>query len=327
MTPQTGGDPMKILITGANGFVGGYLAALLHESGDEVSLTDLAPARSTGPAAGGLDLPYRSCDLTSGKQAEDLIAASTPDAIVHLAAQSSTAVSFSDPVKTFEVNVIGTLNLLEAAKTQIPEARILLTGSSDEYGVRDRSEMPLSEDAPIEPASPYAASKAAQGTMALQYHRSFGSRVIVTRSFSHTGPGQAGRFVLPSFARQCAAVAAGAAPPAIKTGDLSVERDFLDVRDVVRAYAALLKKGKAGVTYNGCSGESLRLGQALELLIAMTGIEITVETDPSLLRPADVPVLIGDNSRLKEDTGWSREIGVDEMLGDLYEWWLDRGLA
>lgn len=315
---------MKILITGANGFVGGYLAALLHESGDEVSLTDLAAARATGPAVAGLDLPYSSCDLTSPERVESLLAAASPDAIVHLAAQSSAALSFKDPRKTFEVNVIGTLNLLEGAKRKVPEAAILLTGSSDEYGIRDRSEMPLSEDAPIEPASPYAASKAAQGTMALQYHRSFGSRVIMTRSFSHTGPGQAGRFVLPSFARQCADVAAGAAPPVIKTGDLSVERDFLDVRDVVRAYAALLRKGKAGATYNVCSGESLRLGHALESLIAMTGVGISVETDPSLLRPVDVPVLIGDNSRLKEDTGWSRETGVDRMLGDLYEWWLDR---
>jgi GDP-4-dehydro-6-deoxy-D-mannose reductase len=155
----------------------------------------------------------------------------------------------------------------------------------------------------------------------MQYYRAFGSRVVLSRSFSHTGPGQRETFVLPSFARQCARIKAGLDAPEIRTGDTGVTRDFLDVRDVVRAYRLLMEKGEEGRTYNVSSGEGLVLGEALAMLMAAAGIEARVTRDPALERPADVRVLVGDNARLRADTGWKREISAERMLDDLYGWW------
>jgi GDP-4-dehydro-6-deoxy-D-mannose reductase len=155
----------------------------------------------------------------------------------------------------------------------------------------------------------------------MQYNRAFGLEIIATRSFNHTGPGQTPVFVLPAFAKQCAEIKIGAREPVLRTGNLEVTRDFLDVRDVVEAYVMLADKGEPGATYNVCSGEGLALSSALESLVAMTGREVTVETDPDLLRPADVPVLTGDNARLVEKCGWSAAIGKDKMLEDLFAWW------
>ena len=324
MTSKTHSDPVTVLVTGANGFVGGWLAARLARSGHDVRLTDLqqGPAASTDRA--GEDLSYTGCDLTDRGEVVALLERTAPDWIAHLAAQSSAALSFMDPLATFEVNLTGTLNLLEAARNTCPRARILLTGSCEEYGRRSPGEMPLAEDSPLEPVSPYAASKVAQEAVALQYHRAFGSRVILTRSFSHTGPGQTDRFVLPSFARQCAREALGRGEGVIRTGDLEVVRDFLDVRDVVGAYERLLAAGAEGAAYNVCRGEGLKLGEALSALRGMAGGEIRVETDPELLRPVDVPVLIGDNSKLTADTGWRPEMTATGMLEALYRWWLGK---
>ena len=181
--------------------------------------------------------------------------------------------------------------------------------------------MPLRETSPIEPVSPYAASKAAQNVLAMQYHRAFGIEVIATRSFSHTGPGQTTVFVLPSFAKQCAEIKAGLREPVMNTGNLEVARDFLDVRDVVEAYILLAGKGTPGSTYNVCSGSGLELKKAVELLTGLTGVKVKVEPDPRLFRPADVPVLTGDNGRLVRDCGWSAAIGRERMLADLFAWW------
>lgn len=330
---------MKALVTGASGFVGGYLVSRLVTGGAEVLGLDAVVSRTIdgkgpGEASGsfeidGQTLPpefpgkgaeIKQCDLLDADAVEQAVSDWSPDVIFHLAAQSSAARSFKDPVGTMRTNVMGTLNLLEAVRRG-EKARIIMTGSAEEYGKRDACEMPLLESSPLEPVSPYAASKAAQNLLAMQYHRAFGIEVIATRSFSHTGPGQTTVFVLPSFAKQCAEIKAGLKEPVLRTGNLEVARDFLDVRDVVEAYLLLAKKGTPGATYNVCSGSGLALTDAVEQLTAMTGVEVSVEPDPERFRPADVPVLTGDNGRLVEDCGWSATIGRGKMLNDLFVWW------
>lgn len=315
---------MRALVTGAAGFVGGYLAAALAGEGAESLGIDAAPAG--GHPARPPGFPVERCDLLDARAVEQVLSRHRPEAIFHLAAQSSAARSFEDPRGTFEANVTATVVLLEAVRRIVPGARVLLTGSCEEYGRRSPEEMPLGEESPVEPVSPYAASKAAQNLLALQYHRACGLDVVLTRSFSHTGPGQTDVFVLPSFARQCAAIAAGGGG-VIRTGALDVTRDFLDVRDVANAYAAIARRGRTGTVYNVCSGEGLRLSDALDRLIGLAGGGIGIETDPGLLRPADVPVLVGDNSRLRADCGWEPRIDSGRMLRDLFEWWKGREAA
>jgi GDP-4-dehydro-6-deoxy-D-mannose reductase len=332
---------MKAIVTGASGFVGGYLVSRLVAGGAEVlGLDAVVPKRNKTPDSGdvpdfgsfevdGQMLPpefpgkgaeIRQCDLLDTGAVEESVSDWSPDVIFHLAAQSSAARSFKDPAGTMRTNVMGTLNLLEAVR-RAGKARVIITGSAEEYGKRDSCEMPLLESSPLEPVSPYAVSKAAQNLLAMQYHRAFGIEVVATRSFSHTGPGQTTVFVLPSFASQCAEIKAGLREPVLHTGNLEVARDFLDVRDVVEAYIMLAEKGTPGATYNVCSGTSLVLTDAVEQLTAMTGVKVSVEPDPERFRPADVPVLTGDNGRLIEDCGWSATIERDKMLSDLFVWW------
>ncbi len=322
---------MKVMVTGAYGFVGGYLAAKLVEEGHEVLGVDLAAgspeagyAGDDGPAYRGsypAGAEYARCDLLDGETVEDIVARWKPERIFHLAAQSSASRSFEQPRLTMESNVIATVNLLEAVRKSAGDARVLVTGSCEEYGNRSPGEMPLDEKTPIEPVSPYASSKASQEIVAMQYHRAFSLNVLLTRSFSHTGPGQTDRFVLPSFARQCAMAAAGKTEPVIRTGNIGVVRDFLDVRDVCDAYVSLAEKGRAGDVYNVCSGKGLKLSDALETMIRIVKTDIRVETDPKLLRPVDVPVLIGDNGKLKRETKWNPAIPTEKMLYDLLSWW------
>ena len=315
---------MRAMVTGANGFVGRYLLGELSGAGYDLLAVDLASSEQVDPGEFPADTVYKRCDLRDAVLVNELLEEWGPGYIFHLAARSSAAKSFDDPAGTFQANLIGTLNLLEADRRTGLEAKIMLTGSSEEYGVRGPGEMPLSEESPIEPVSPYAASKAAQNLLAMQYFRTFGSNVMMTRSFSHTGPGQTDIFVLPSFARQCAMISAGEKDPVISTGNLDVERDFLDVRDVVRAYRLLIEKGRKGQIYNVCSGSGLILRNALERMILAAGVEVEIRTDPDLLRPVDIPVMIGDNLKLRDDTGWRPEISVDRMLTDLVSWWLEK---
>jgi GDP-4-dehydro-6-deoxy-D-mannose reductase len=324
---------MRAIVTGASGFVGDYLVARLVSEGAEVlGLDSRIPDGNKGRGRyeiNGRILPppfpeeraeIISCDLLDADAVGKAVSNWKPDLIFHLAAQSSAARSFEDPGGTMLTNVVGTLNLLEAVR-RVKDTRIVVAGSAEEYGRRAAEEMPVRETAPIEPVSPYAASKAAQNTLVMQYHRAFGVEVMATRSFSHTGPGQTTNFVLPAFARQCAEIKAGLRDPLLRTGNLEVTRDFLDVRDVVEAYLSIAADGIPGTTYNVCSGIGLELSDALDLLIGMTEIEIDVATDPELLRPADVPILIGDNGRLENDCSWSASIETSRMLSDLYKWW------
>jgi GDP-4-dehydro-6-deoxy-D-mannose reductase len=319
---------MRSLVTGASGFVGAYLVKELAAAGHEVIATDLV---SSSGLPGGI--AYLPCDLLDAGAVRTLVADVRPDYLFHLAAQSSAARSFEEPGPTLETNVLGTLNVLESvrslpracpgAKTRSGKVRVLSVGSCEEYGRRPRSAMPLGEGSPIEPVSPYAVSKAAQTMLALQYGRSFEIDIVATRSFGHTGPGQPVRFVLPSFARQCAEIRAGKREPVVKVGNLDVVRDFLDVRDVVRAYRMIAEDATEQGVYNVCSGSALELRDALDFFVRASGVPVRIEEDPSLVRPADIAVLVGDNTRLRLSCGWKREHSTEAMLGALFEYWED----
>jgi GDP-4-dehydro-6-deoxy-D-mannose reductase len=317
---------MRVLITGAGGFVGRHLVRELDEAGYDILATDIAGLEEDSDEAFPERVAFRRLDLGDMEGTRTLLEECAPQAVFHLAAQSSAGRSFEEPRETLETNIFGTFNLLEAVRESMGETppRFLSVGSCEEYGRRGPEEMPLTERSPVEPVSPYAVSKAAQSMLVLQYHSSYGIECMVTRSFSHTGPGQTVRFVLPAFAKQCAAIKAGSSEPLIKVGNLDVTRDFLDVRDVVRAYRLIVEKGRPGMVYNVCRGEGLSLGDALRALGKMTDRPISTVNDPALLRPVDVPLLIGDNGRLREHTGWAPSISNERMLEDLFEYWEER---
>lgn len=312
---------------------------MLHEleaAGYDMFATDLWESPTLeGARTGSKEHPesfpertvYRKCDLRDSAGVAELVEEFKPDLLFHLAAQSSAAESFEDPAGTLEANVFGTLNILEALRRGAVGSRMISVGSSDEYGVRSPGEMPLVESSPLEPVSPYAVSKLVQGMLCLQYWRSYGLQCIVTRSFSHTGPGQSDRFVLPSWGRQCAEIKAGLRENVLKVGNIDIVRDFLDVRDVVRAYRLIGEKGKSGGVYNVCSGEGLELRQALETMIGHIRMDVRIERDPALFRPADAPVLVGSSDRIRRETGWEPRISRKRLFSDLMEYWEARVIS
>lgn len=305
----------RILVTGARGFVGPHLLRHLDALGHEVWGTD----RPETPAPG----PHRACDLTQAEAVRELVHDLHPDAVVHLASVSSVARSFAAPQQTLANNLLSACNLFEALRPR-PTTRVLVIGSAEQYGLVQADELPLREEQPFRPSSPYAVSKVAQEFLALQYHTSHGLDVVLARSFNHSGPGQSDDFVLPAVAKQIAAAEAGASPPVVRVGNLEVRRDFLDVRDVVRAYALLLEHGEAGRAYNVCRGRADSLQSLVAALMQQSRLPLRLEVDPTRLRPADLPTLVGDSSRLRQRTGWEAEIPMERTLADVLDDWRRR---
>jgi GDP-4-dehydro-6-deoxy-D-mannose reductase len=251
------------------------------------------------------------------------VAAARPDAVVHLAGQSSAAISFERPVETYRTNAVGTWMLLEAVRVHAPGGRVLVVGSGEAYGPQPEGSR-VAEDAPFRPVSPYALSKAAADALADSFARRHGVAVIRTRSFGHTGPGQSPTFAIPSFARQIAAIEAGRAQPVLRVGNLAVTRDLTDVRDVVAAYLALLERGLPGRAYNVCRGAGVRLDEVVRRLVERAKVPLQVEVDPSRVRPADLPWLVGEPRAIERDTGWSAGTPLDRTLDDVLDDWRRR---
>lgn len=289
---------MRILVTGSRGFVGTWLCRHLEDSGDEVSeLPKYLDVRDTGGLA-------------------DALVDAAPEAVCHLAAQANVAASWRDPVETFSVNAIGTLNLCVAAVALPRKPRVLLVSTSEVYGRVPPEHMPVTEEEPFAPVNPYAASKVAAEMAGLQAWLGQGLEVVRARAFNHTGPGQLEGFVAPDLAHQVVRAARGELD-CISTGNISVKRDLSDVRDVVRAYRLLLVHGKPGEAYNVCTGEAVAISTLLSRLMELAGVDVPVRADPARYRPADVPEHVGDPGRLKALTGWRPEISLDQTLSDL----------
>ena len=307
----------KVLITGAQGFVGRHLTTHLEAAGDQVVGVDRLPDPS-----GAND----GVDITDAEAIRKLIADLEPRAIYHLAGWADVGGSWKAPVEAFRANAEGTLNVLSAA-AECGVERVLAVSSADVYGKVDPSELPLTEDSPLRPASPYAASKVAADYLGLQAWLGNGLPVLRVRAFNHLGPGQTDKFVAPAIASRIARAERAGSPDVLPIGDLSARRDFTDVRDVVRAYRLLMEHGEPGEVYNVCSGVDLAVQDLADQLLAQARIPLRFETDPALLRPVEVPVLRGSYDRLHQATGWKPEIPISQTLTDLLEDWRTRVAA
>jgi GDP-4-dehydro-6-deoxy-D-mannose reductase len=312
---------VRLLVTGAGGFVGGHLLNHLRAERPEAEVHGVVLPGGTASWRPPAGVRVVEADLEDPAAAAAAVEQCRPDRIVHLAGQASVHRSWADPGGTLRTNVLGIVHVLDAVRRIGLRPAVLVVGSADEYGPAPASEQPLRETAPLRPASPYAVSKVAQAALANLYGPAGGLRVVVTRTFPHTGPGRGETFAESSFARQIAEIEAGRREPVVEVGNLEAVRDFADVRDVVRAYTLLLEKGAAGEAYNVCTGRGRRIGEVLEMLLAATTVRIEVRVDPRRLRPADVPVLVGDPAKLVAATGWQPRIPLDETLRELLDGW------
>ena len=289
---------MKLLLTGANGFVGRYVQAALP----------------CVPLPDGLDLRDRAA-LTAA------VAAIQPDAVLHLAAQSFVPAAFENPRETFDINLAGTLNLLEALQAAEFRGRMLFVGSGDTYGQVSEAALPVREDHPLRPRNPYAVSKVAAEALCYQWSQTSGFEIVMVRPFNHIGPGQSPRFAIADFARQVTEIRLGRRAPALQVGDIDVTRDFTDVRDVVRAYGLLLERGRNGAVYNVCSGREYDIRDLLQRLIALAGVDARIEQDPARRRRAEQRRMVARFEALHRDTGWQPAISMEESLQDLLNDW------
>lgn len=308
----------RALITGAGGFVGKHLLTYLAH----ITNWQLFGNAHTRPD--GLDLPrleWLACDLTSREQVDEAVAHIKPDYVVHLAAQSNVQRAFADPEATLVNNMVSQLNLLDALRKHSPSARIMIACSSEQYGLVHPEDIPIDEDTPFRPNNPYAVSKIAQDALALQYFLSYRQHTIRVRAFNHIGPGQSDAFVTAAFAKQVAMIEAGKQEPIISVGNLEAERDFSDVRDMVRAYHLAITKGEAGDVYNIGSGKGYAIQWVLDTLCRMSTVDVDVRQDPARMRPSDIPVMVCDPTMFRARTGWQPEIPIEQTLKDILDYW------
>jgi GDP-4-dehydro-6-deoxy-D-mannose reductase len=315
---------VKVLITGVAGFVGGHMTEFLGAEEPQVEVWGLdrpMGAALTGLPAGARGLPV---DLEDPDAVTAAIAQVEPDRVIHLAGQSSVGSSWTDPGATLRTNVLGLVHVLDALVKRSLSTRVLVVGSAEEYGLASAEEPPFRETDPLRPNSPYAVSKAAQGLLALEYAAPDGLSVVLTRTFPHTGPRRGEAFAESSFARQIVEIETGRRQPVLEVGNLDAVRDFSDVRDVVRAYWALLNHGESGQAYNVCCGSGVRIRDMLQKLIDLSGVAVEVRVDPKKLRPSDIPVLVGNNEKLRQATSWTPRFPLEATLADLLQYWRER---
>jgi GDP-4-dehydro-6-deoxy-D-mannose reductase len=288
---------MRALVTGASGFVGRHLVAHLRAEGDDVAACD----RSTD-----------GVDIVDREALHALVTRHQPEVVYHLAARTHVGESWADPTAVLRTNVEGTANVLDAARAA-GARRVLVVGSAEEYGRVDPADLPLTEDAPLRPTTPYGASKVAASYLALQAHLASGLETVRLRPFNHTGPGQPPRFVVPALAQRIARAEA-AGDDEVRVGSLDPVRDLTDVRDVVRAYRLAASHAEAGAVYNVCSGRGITIAEIAETLVGRAHRPLHLVVDPELVRPVEVPRLVGDATRLRAATGWEPQIPLGETL-------------
>lgn len=311
---------MRALITGIGGFVGRHLLQHLQDEGDEVS----GIARSSDSEGLLPEVRVSQTDLTDRAAVERFVRETRPEAVYHLAAQSSPAESLHDPWATVGNNLLSQMTLLEALLSAGLRPRVLIVGSSDEYGPLRPEDVPTHEDVPLRPVTPYAVSKVGQDVMGFQYFAQHGLPTVRVRPFNHTGPGHDARFVVPSFARQLAEIEAGLREPVLRVGNLGAERDFTDARDMVRAYRLALVQGEPGDVYNLGRGRSVRIADTVAELVELSRVDVEIRVEPSLFRPTDVPRQEADTRKFTNLTGWEPRIAWHTTLSDTLEYWREK---
>ena len=305
----------KVLIFGAGGFVGSYLSREFLEHGYAVVGSDKATRRKLPP-----EVAFHPADLLNAEEVESLVNAVTPDVVINLAAISSVGASWGIPQTTIEVNVVGALNILEAARKAEKKPRILFVGSSEEYVITEQA---INEETELNASNPYGISKVTQENFAALYRAHYGLQVYCVRPFNHTGVGQRDSFVLPSFCKQVAAIEKSGQPGTIQVGNLNIERDFSHVKDIVRAYRMIVEQDDCRAIYNVGSGTAYNLTELLRYITKLSHQSISIEVDPARFRPSDQPRICCDHSRITEELGWTPEYSVYDALKEMYDAFLN----
>ena len=316
---------MKVLITGITGFVGSHLAEfLLRKSNIEVYAIKRWRSNTENLEGFKDQIKLFECDIRDASSVRRVVSEILPDMIFHLAAQTFVPTSWHAPTETLTTNIIGELNLLEAVRESKINPKIHIAGSSEEYGLVSPQEIPIKETNCLRPLSSYGVSKVAQDLLGFQYYHSYKLNIVRTRGFNHTGPRRGEVFVTSTFAKQIVSIEKGIQEPVVYVGNLEAVRDFTDVRDMVRAYVLSLEKCQIGEVYNICSGKGYKILDILEILLGFCKVKVNVKKDRNRMRPSDVPILIGDNSKFKEETGWEPKISFEKTLRDLLDYWRRR---
>jgi len=314
----------KAFVTGIAGFVGSHLAELLLSKGFEVyGLVRPRTRRDyIEPIMNKLHLD--DADILDSHSLYATISRIKPDYIFHLAAQSYVPTSWISPSVTLEANIVGSANLFEAVKQTGIDPVIQIACSSEEYGLVHPDELPIKETNPLRPLSPYAVSKLAMDYLGYQYFQSYKVRIVRTRGFNHTGPRRGDTFAESTFAKQIALIEKKKQEPVIHVGNLEASRDYTDVRDMVKGYLLSVEKCDPGDVYNICTGSAIKIGDMLKLLLSFSKVKVDIKEDPARMRPSDVPVLLGDNSKFVAKTGWKPEIPFEKTMEDLLNYWRER---
>ena len=313
----------RILITGITGFIGSWLAEYLLNEHD---VYGIARWRSKTENIDHIidKLHIVNADIRDGYSIQSVLQEVKPEYIFHLAAQSFVKESWNSPLETLGTNVLGTANILEAIIQVTSNATLVIAGSSEEYGMVYPSEIPIKETNPLRPMSPYGVSKVAVDKLGCLYFMSYGMKIIVVRPFNTSGPRRGEVFATSNFAKQIAEIEAGKKEPVIYVGNLEAQRDWSDVRDMVRAYWLVATKCKPGEVYNICRGKAWKISKMLDILLSFSSVPITVEQDPNRLRPSDVPILLGSAEKFKTITDWKSEIPFSRTLCDLLNYWREK---
>ena len=315
----------RVLVTGVTGFAGSHLVDYLLTRNDcEIYGIQRWRSRTENIAHLQGKMTLLECDLRDASSTRDVLEKVRPEYIFHLAAQSFVPTSWNAPTESLVTNVIGQVNIFEAVRRLNLKCRIQLACSSEEYGMVFPDEVPIRETNPLRPLSPYAVSKVAQDMLGYQYWMSWQVDNVRTRGFNHEGPRRGPVFVASDFAKQIADIEKGRKAPVLHVGNLEAKRDFTDVRDMVRAYTLALEKCEPGEAYNICTGTAWSIRKVLDHLLGMTQVKIEVRQDPARLRPSDVPILLGDNSKFVKATGWQPTIAFEQTLRDMLEYWRAR---
>lgn len=307
----------KALIIGAAGFVGNYL--IDHIQKNCIWSITVTKMKHESISRTGVDI--RDLDILDYDQVRVLLKDLRPDYIFHLAAQSSVALSWENPGLTVDVNIKGSLNVLNSIRELDYKPRILLIGSGEEYGRVRECEIPVIEDNVLRPGNLYAVTKACQNMIGNIYAQAYGMHVMMVRAFNHIGPNQTPQFVVSDFCKQIAELEKGIRKNAIRVGNLAARRDFTDVRDVVKAYVLLIENGMPGEVYNVGSGQAISIQEILDKIIQFSNVSVLVEVDPAKMRPVDVPVIEANITKLKECTGWTPEISLETTLKETLDYW------